>query len=320
MIRKLLPGALALSLVASTSAQTPAADEAAKPEPSAESKPAAVAKPATKTEATTPPIEVPAADATAPKTGATTPPVEIPAKPAMDPKEMKDNSSYALGFRTGGGFNQNFGKFGVTADDLDTGNFVKGFMAAVKGGKPELEESKLQAAMEALGNMLQNREKELAETNLEEGKKFLEENGKKEGVITTKSGLQYQVLEKGGDQKYEAPKDDKDGAGDNKQFLVNYRGTLINGKEFDASPEGQPVPMTLQVVEGFKEALTTMPVGAKWRLFIPSELAYGKERRSADIGPNTTLIFDLQLVSIEDAPAPQGMPFQMPPGAQPQGR
>jgi len=95
--------------------------------------------------------------------------------------------------------------------------------------------------------------------------------------------------------------------------MVNYKGTLIDGTEFDASPEGSPVPMTLQVVPGFKEAITTMPVGAKWKLFIPSELAYGAERRSAEIGPNTTLVFDLELVEIKDAPAaPEGGGFPVP--------
>ena len=159
----------------------------------------------------------------------------------------------------------------------------------------------------------QRREMEAAAANLEAGKKFLEENGKREGVTTTKSGLQYEVLAKGGEEKYVAP---KEGAEDNKQFMVNYKGTLISGKEFDASPEGEPVPMTLQVVEGFKEALTTMPVGAKWKLFLPSSLAYGEERKSSDIGPNSTLIFELELVKIQDAPAaPQGMPFPMPQGA-----
>ena len=158
------------------------------------------------------------------------------------------------------------------------------------------------------------REKETAAANLEAGKKFLEENGKREGVTTTKSGLQYEVITKGGEEKYVAP---KEGAEDNKQFMVNYKGTLINGKQFDASPAGEPVPMTLQVVEGFKEALTTMPVGAKWKLFLPSNLAYGEERRSADIGPNSALIFELELVKIQDAPAaPEGgMPFPMPQGA-----
>ena len=277
MIRKLIPGALALGLIATSSAQTPDA---------------------------------------APKQEATTPAVEVPAKPKLDPAVIKSDSSYALGFRTGGGFTQQFGKFGVGADDLDMENFIKGFSAAIKGGKPELEEAKLQAAMEALGEMLQVREKETAAANLAAGKKFLEENGKRAGVTTTKSGLQYEVLAKGGEEKYVAPKEgDKEAA--EKQFLVNYKGSLIDGKQFDASPEGEPVPMTLQVVEGFKEALTTMPVGAKWKLFMPSELAYGDQRRSAEIAPNSVLIFELELVKIEDAPAaPEGgLPFPMPQGA-----
>ncbi len=274
MIRKFIPSALALGLIASSSAQTPDA---------------------------------------APKQEATTPAIEVPAAPKLDPAVIKADSSYALGFRTGGGFSQQFGKFGVGAADLDTENFLKGFMAALKGGKPDLEEARLQAAMAALGDMLQGREKETAAANLAAGKKFLEENGKRAGVTTNKSGLQYEVIAKGGEEKFVAP---KEGEESNKQFLVNYKGTLIDGKQFDASPEGEPVPMTLQVVEGFKEALTTMPVGAKWKLFMPSALAYGEERRSADIGPNTVLIFELELVKIEDAPAPEGggMPFPMPQG------
>ena len=246
-------------------------------------------------------------------TSATTAPAEAPAKPKADPAANKSDASYALGFRTGGTFGQQCGRCGVTAADLEQDTFIKGFMDALKNGKPSLDDARLQAAMEALGTMLQEREKKLADENLAAGNKFLETNGKREGVITTKSGLQYEVLNKGGDKKYEAPKDDK---GPEKQFMVNYKGTLIDGKEFDASPAGQPVPMTLEVVEGFKEALTTMPIGSKWKLFLPAKLAYGEQRRSADIGPNSTLIFELELVSIEDAPAEQGMPFQMPQGAE----
>lgn len=241
------------------------------------------------------------------------PTAEAPAKPKVDPAAIKSDASYALGFRTGGTFGQQFGRFGVTASDLEQENFIKGFMDALKNGKPSLDEARLQAAMEGLGAMLQEREKKLAEENLAAGNKFLETNGKREGVTTTKSGLQYEVINKGGDKKYEAPKDGKD---DKKQFMVNYKGTLIDGKEFDASPAGQPVPMTLEVVEGFKEALTTMPIGAKWKLFLPAKLAYGEQRCSADIGPNTALIFDLELVSIEDAPANEGMPFALPQGAE----
>ncbi len=238
-------------------------------------------------------------------------PAAAEAPKPLDPALAKSHASYALGFRTGDTFGQQFGRFGVTTKDIDQDNFIKGFMTALKGDKPEIDEAALQAAMQALGDMLQTREKETAASNLEAGKKFLEENAKRDGVVTTKSGLQYEIINKGGEVKYVAP---KDGAEDNKQFLVNYRGTLIDGKEFDASPAGQTVPMTLQVVEGFKEALTTMPVGAKWKLFLPSKLAYGEERRSTAIGPNSALVFELELVKIEDAPAQPQMPFPMPQG------
>ncbi len=236
------------------------------------------------------------------------PAAEAPA----DPAAVKKDSSYALGLRTGGEFAQRYGQFGVTPDDLDTESFLKGFLSAFKGEKlgPE-EEEKLGVAMQSLGNLLQAREKELADKNLEAGKKFLEENAKREGVTTTKSGLQYEVLAQGGDKKYAAPKEGEA----EKQFMVNYKGTLIDGTEFDASPEGQPVPMTLQVIEGFKEALTSMPVGAKWKLFIPADQAYGEQRRSAEIGPNSVLVFELELIEIKDAPAnPHGLPFALPQG------
>jgi FKBP-type peptidyl-prolyl cis-trans isomerase len=302
MKQLLIPGSLAFGLILTAAAQSPA-----------DSKPATPAAPAP-VEATTPPVAVDAtqpaavpAVPAAPGTPAAVP--EAPPKPPLDPAVLKTDSSYALGFRTGGNFAQQFGRFGVTPADLDTEAFLKGFMSAFKGGKPELAEEKLQAAMQALGDLLQKREKDVAAANLANGQKFLEENKKRQGVVTTASGLQYEVLAKGGDQKYVAP---KEGEQDNKEFMVNYKGTLIDGTEFDASPAGQPVPMTLQVVPGFKEALTTMPVGAKWKLFLPSALAYGEERRSAEIAPNSVLIFELELVKIQEGAQQQDMPFPMP--------
>ncbi|MEP2777587.1 MAG: FKBP-type peptidyl-prolyl cis-trans isomerase [Luteolibacter sp.] len=238
-------------------------------------------------------------------------PTEAPASPPLSAEETKSDSSYALGYRTGGNFAQEFGRYGVTLDDMEMETFVKGFTAAVKGDAPEVAEERLQAAMGALATMLQQREEESSAKNLEAGKKFLEENGKREGVVTTESGLQYEILEKGGEAKYVAPKEGEP----SKQFMVNYKGTLTDGTEFDASPEGSPVPMTLQVIPGFQEALTSMPVGAKWKLFIPSDLAYGPERRSAEIAPNSVLIFELELLEIKDAPpAPEGGGFQIPTG------
>lgn len=275
MIRTLIPGALALGLTAIVSAQAPASAEA----PAKSTEKAATEK----------------------------------AAPPVDPAAVKPDSSYALGFRTGSSFSQEYGRFGVTADDIDVESFVKGFTGALKGGKPDLSQEKLEGAMKALGDLLQKREQELATKNAEAGKAFLETNGKREGVTTTKSGLQYEVINKGGDKKYEAPKDGKES---NKEFHVRYKGTLIDGSEFDASPGDETVPMTLQVIDGFKEALTIMPIGAKWKLFIPGPLAYGEQRRSAQLGPNQLLIFELELVEIKDAPpAPQGgLPFQLPEG------
>lgn len=234
-----------------------------------------------------------------------------PAAPApVDPAVAKKHYSYGLGHRTGNDFARQFGRFGVTMSDLEMEQFVKGFVDAFQGDDFAYSEEQLGAAMEQLGNQLQKREQDLAASNLAAGKKFLEENGKREGVVTTDSGLQYQVMAKGGDQIYVAPKEGEQAAP--KQFKVHYKGTLMDGTEFDASPEGEPVTMNLQVVPGFREALTTMPVGAKWRLFLAPDLAYGEQRASAKIGPNSTLIFELELVSIEDAPQPQGLPLQLP--------
>lgn len=241
----------------------------------------------------------------APKDAAPAPVAAAPVTAA----ETRNDTSYALGYRTGGSFGQEFGRFGVKLDDLEMETFIKGFQAAVKGGKPELEEARLQIAMTAFGEMLQEREKAAAAANLEAGTKFLAENGKREGVKTLESGLQYEVLTKGGEAKYVAPKEGEP----EKQFMVNYKGTLIDGTEFDTSPQGTPVAMTLAVVDGFKEALCLMPVGAKWKLFIPSKLAYGEERRSSAISPNSALIFELELVEIKDAPpAPAGGGFPLP--------
>jgi FKBP-type peptidyl-prolyl cis-trans isomerase len=240
-----------------------------------------------------------------PQNEAITPPVDDPAAA----ETAKPEFSYALGFRMGGSFGQQFGRFGVTMDDLDSENFLSGFKAAAKGDPPEIDEERLMAAMQALGNMVQQREKETAATNLKAGEEFLAQNAKREGIITTDSGLQYEIIEKGGDEKYIAPQED--GQND-KQFLVHYKGTLIDGTEFDASAPGEPVPMTLQVVDGFKEALTMMPVGAKWKIYLPAGLAYGEQRLSPEVGPNSTLVFELELVKIQDAPAQQEIPFSLP--------
>ena len=128
-------------------------------------------------------------------------------------------------------------------------------------------------------------------SNKKEGEDFLAANKSKEGVVTLPSGLQYKVLKEGTGPK-PSPTD---------SVVCNYRGTLINGTEFDSSyKRGQPATFPVNgVIKGWTEALQLMPVGSKWQLFIPPDLAYGQRGAGADIGPNATLIFEVELLSIQ---------------------
>jgi len=227
------------------------------------------------------------------------PPVP-PAPPTVkvSDAEVKTIGSYTLGLQSSSRFRGS----GLEESDLDTAAFVKGFLTGLKGDMPEYKEAKIRAAMMALGKKVQARQAKIAEENLAAGNAFLAKNAKRKGVTTTKSGLQYEVLKKGTDKKYVAPpKGTVDGG---TKFNVHYRGTLIDGTEFDKSPEGKTFPMTLQVIPGFREALTTMPVGAKWKIFLPAKLAYGPRAAGPKIPANSALIFELELVSI-DAAAPK---------------
>jgi len=134
--------------------------------------------------------------------------------------------------------------------------------------------------------------KQQGEKNKKEGEIFLEANKKKEGVQTLPSGLQYKVLKAGAGKKPTATD----------TVTVHYRGTLIDGKEFDSSYQrGKPVTFPVNgVIPGWTEALPLMEEGAKWELFIPSNLAYGERGAGRDIGPNATLIFEVELISIEE--------------------
>lgn len=129
-----------------------------------------------------------------------------------------------------------------------------------------------------------------AQSNLEEGNKFLEENKAREGVTTTESGLQYEVLTEGTGAKPTAEN----------QVRVHYHGTLIDGTVFDSSVErGQPAVFGVgQVIPGWTEALQLMPVGSKWKIYLPSNIAYGERGAGGDIGPNSALIFEVELLEI----------------------
>ena len=185
-----------------------------------------------------------------------------------------------------------------------------GFMLqGIKDGmvrKPAKDQEQLKPALDAFQKQIDERISAKAKANLEASKKFMEENGKKEGVTTTKSGLQYKVVNKGGEEKFDEKKFK------NPMFKVKYKGTLLDGTVFDDT-KGKSVELPLQVIPGFAEALTSMPVGSKWIVYIPSELAYGENTPGAPIEPNSPLIFDLELDGISEAPAPQGGPMSISP-------
>ena len=188
------------------------------------------------------------------------------------------------------GFNLSRQKVDVNPDVLAAG--IKDSIA----GKPQLNPDQVKEVMATFEKDMEQKQKESGEKNKAEGTKFLEENKKKEGVKSTASGLQYKVVKDGNGAQ--AKKTDT--------VTVNYRGTLINGTEFDSSyKRGQPATFPVNgVIPGWTEALQLMKVGSKYQLFIPSNLAYGERSVSPEIGSNSTLIFEVELLDAKPAPTP----------------
>ena len=181
--------------------------------------------------------------------------------------------------------------------EIDPEMVVKGVLDALAGSDPlmtpeEMQQTLTEMKQQAAAAAKQQRE-EQARKNLAEGKAFLAANAKKEGVVTLPSGLQYQVLSEG----------EGDPAAATDTVTVHYRGTLIDGSEFDSSyGRGQPATFPLdRVIPGWTEGLQLMRPGAKYRLFVPPELAYGERGGGQKIGPNSTLVFEVELLSIQPA-------------------
>lgn len=206
-------------------------------------------------------------------------------------KTPKDKLSYALGMDVANTLRRQ-------SIEIDPVLFNQGISDVYSGGKLLLSDDE---ARSVIGDMQKDMRKKAeeartqsAENNKKAGETFLAENKKAQGVISLPSGLQYKVL-KGGEGKKPTLDD---------TVVCQYRGTLIDGKEFDSSykrNEAATFPVK-GVIKGWTEALQLMPVGSRWQLFIPPDLAYGERGAGPDIGPNSTLIFEVELVSIKDKP------------------
>ncbi|KPK29301.1 MAG: hypothetical protein AMK70_16135 [Nitrospira bacterium SG8_35_1] len=204
-------------------------------------------------------------------------------------KTQKDKESYAIGMDIGRKLKQQ-------QIELNPEAISQGIWDSLTDDKTLMTEEEYRDAMTAFTNKMKQKQeaqmKGMSDKNKQEGETFLAENKKKESVVTTASGLQYKVITEGTGA---SPKSTD-------TVSVHYKGTLINGKEFDSSyRRGQPASFPVNgVIQGWTEALQLMKVGSKWQLFIPSELAYGERGAGRDIGPNSTLIFDVELLSIKE--------------------
>ncbi len=216
------------------------------------------------------------------------------AKTAVQPelKTQKEKFSYALGMNFGNGLGASLRKQSV---EFDPSLIAQGMKDALSGSKTRMTPEQAQAVLTEVQTQLrkeqQDKMQKLGEENKKEGGAFLAANKSKPGVVTLPSGLQYKI--------------EKEGTGPKPALtdtvVCNYRGTLVNGTEFDSSyKRGEPATFPVNgVIKGWTEALQLMPVGSKWQLFIPPDLAYGERGAGADIGPNATLIFEVELISIQ---------------------
>lgn len=202
-----------------------------------------------------------------------------------------DSVSYCLGAT----FGSNVVRGGIDNINMDA------FLAAMQSAMDK-DSLKIQPndANRIIGMYVQKLRMQKADNNKQDGEKFLADNKSKDGVVALESGLQYKILKEGNGVKPVAT--DK--------VKVNYRGTLIDGTEFDSSyKRGEPVTFPAnRVIKGWTEALQLMPVGSKWELYIPSDLAYGQRGAGAEIGPNSTLIFQVELLEIVKEEAKKAQP------------
>jgi len=201
---------------------------------------------------------------------------------------LQDSASYAVGLSMGH-------QLQGVKDEVDLDQIIQGIRDVLEGDTTRLTPMQAQQVMQAYGQEVQERQQQArvveADSNAAAGETYRAENAGREGVQTTPSGLQYEVL-----TAAEGPK-----PGPTSRVRVHYRGTLIDGREFDSSLSGEPVTFALnEVIPGWTEAIQLMSVGSKYRFVIPPEIGYGEMGSPPDIGPNATLIFEVELLGIED--------------------
>jgi FKBP-type peptidyl-prolyl cis-trans isomerase len=215
-------------------------------------------------------------------------------------KTQKEKISYAIGMNIGTGMHRQ-------SLQIDPNILLRGLKDALAGGKMLMTDEEAKTVMTQLQSEMRKAQQEKMEqasaANKKEGEAFLAANKSKEGVTVLPSGLQYKILKEGTGPKPTATD----------TVVCNYRGTLVDGKEFDNSEKhGGPATFPVNgVIKGWTEALQLMPVGSKWQLFLPPDLAYGDRGAGADIGPGATLIFEVELMSIQ-----QAKPAEAPPDKQ----
>jgi FKBP-type peptidyl-prolyl cis-trans isomerase len=239
------------------------------------------------------------------------------AKTATTLETQKEKASYAIGLNIGRSMKKD-------SVEVDPEFVAKGIKDALNGTKPLLSDEETQAVLTALQGDVRKRQQDAFQQamtkNKEAGDAFLAANKSKPGVVALPSGLQYKVIQNGDGPKPTA----------SDTVVCNYKGTLVDGTEFDSSyKRGQPATFAVgQVIKGWTEALQLMPAGSKWELYIPANLAYGERgTQGGPIGPNETLVFEVELVSIQAKPAPKletvppsGQPQSQPQAQQPQAK
>jgi len=221
------------------------------------------------------------------------PPKDIPTE-TTDLKKAKQSLSYGLGFQNG----EQFASYGFIASDIDKVAYIKGLIDALNK-KDFANPEDYDKAMKAFDKIIFKRETQLAKINLDKEIAFFKKNAKRPEITTTPSGLQYEILKKGTGKTYAPPQGTLNGMDNITEFIINCRGTLLDGSEFMSTPKGQPLAFNLQVIHGFAEALKIMPIGSKWKIYVPSKLAFGQQRQGAKIAPNSTLIYTIELIDIK---------------------